>query len=283
MNQEAFDTFWYFINERHKIYEHRIQGYPKPWSDDQIFQNWKFCNVFRQLDKQSEYLIKNVIEPHNDESPDMLLFNIFVFRAFNWWPTYQHLGGWQSDWHAEKATDNMKKYVWTGLPMSSGAYMIRGREGMPKYESIAITLDTLWQEQKDNLAKTAKHGSLQKLTEKIVDVKLWGWGPFTAYQIALDCSYSSLMPNPVDINTWCEFGPGGIKGIRLIYPGIKHYEMLEAARGLLLDSPKFLNREGPNQVPTLTLQDIEFSLCELGKYIRIKNGGRGKGKYNGRA
>lgn len=279
MNQEAFDTFWYWINERHKIYEHRIQGYPLPWSEDPIFQNWRFCNVFRLLDKQTQYLVDNVLNrPVVKDEPSLLLFNIFLFRSFNWYPTYDWIKGYGIEWDPQKAFRALEKWAdHEGNQLTSGAYMIRGREGMPKYQSIVITLNTLWFEQKAHLAKIAQHNSIQELTKEIVAAKLWGWGPFTSYQVALDCSYSSLMPNPVDINTWCEFGPGAIKGIKCIYPEISSKDMLEATIGLLSDSPKFIEKH----VPPLTLQDIEFSLCELGKYLRIRNGGKGTERYAG--
>lgn len=284
VNEEALEDFWNFINRRHKIFLKKWRGDPKPWTDDPILRDWKFCNPFRTNDKQSKLLIDNIIKPHWNDDLSLMLFNIYAFRAFNWWPTYSWLvrgmgrNGWLDRWDSEQAKADL--YVWASdMPkLTSGAYMIRGREGMPKYESIVETLTKVW-EQSPYIAEHMQKWSLgMKQTQYLLmSQKFWGWGSFTTYQIVLDLTYTKWLENAVDINTWCEFGPGAIRGIREIYPELPKNMMLEAARGLLLDSPKFLQ----SHVPTLSLQDIEFCLCELQSYERVKRGGRKKERYSG--
>lgn len=282
VNEEAYQDFFYWINERHKIFLKKWRGDHKPWTDDPILRDWKFCNVFRQYDKQSKLLIDNVIKPHWNDDLSLMLFNIYAFRAFNWAPTYANLvkdfgkNGWLEYWSDTVGKDSLQDTLITNGKLTSGAYMIRGREGMPKYESIVQTLTDIWQE-KEHVAKQFIDSvfSLEAAQILLYSRGYWGWGPFTTYQIVLDLTYTKWLENAVDINTWCEFGPGAIRGIREIYPELPKNMMLDAIRGLLLDSPKFL--EG--HVPTLTLQDIEFSLCELQKYRRIKAGGRSKERY----
>lgn len=284
-NEEALTDFWHFINERHKIFLKKTVGKPKPWTDDPILRDWKFCNVFRKYDTQSERLIRNIILPHWNDDLSLMLFNIYAFRAFNWWPTYANLASvmgrsWLDRWNPEEAVSILDKWVINAYQkLTSGAYMIRGREGMPKYESIVQTLDSIWR-WKEYFAKwfvPNEINSMQEVQKYLMDCGFWGWGSFTTYQIVLDLTYTKWLENAIDINTWCEFGPGAIRGIREIYPDLPKNMMLQAAKGLLLDSPKFL--EG--HVPALTLQDVEFVCCELQKYRRIKAGGRSKEKYNG--
>lgn len=285
MNQEAYDTLWYWVNERHRIYQKKEAGEPKPWSNDPIFQQWKFCNVFRQLDTQTHYLIDSVLNPYRDWiSPETTLFNIFVFRAFNWWKTYDYLitamnaHGCFRSWDGDKAKDALYAYLSEeNTQLSSGAYMLRGREGMPKYESIIQTLTSIWNT-KEVLAEELELGNtMYQAYSAINEQGFWGWGPFTIYQVVLDLTYTPILQNASDINTWCEFGPGAIRGLQEIWPDIKKNEYLDAARDLYVDSFKHLEPHMPN----MTLQDIEFSLCELGKYLRIKRGGKGKMKYAG--
>ena len=45
------ETFWYWINERQRIYDMRAAGQAKPWTKDEILQQYKFTNAFRQLDR----------------------------------------------------------------------------------------------------------------------------------------------------------------------------------------------------------------------------------------
>lgn len=280
MNKEAYQTFFYWINERHSIFLNKEAGLPKPWSRDPIFQEWKFCNPFRQNDRQTRWLIDNVLELHKDEDPALILFNIFVFRAFNWHPTYEVIR-WPHEygdvWNPELVTDQLHELVAVeGEKLTSGAYMIRGREGMPKYRSIIQTLTRVW-EDKDLIIKAiGSNHSLEHAYKALLERGFWGWGPFTIYQVLLDLTYTQILECPGDINSWCIFGPGAERGLDIIYPGIKKSEYMTRTRELLNDQIIF--RE--THVPEMNLQDIEFSLCETSKYIRIQRGGHGKERYN---
>jgi hypothetical protein len=224
-------------------------------------------------------LIQNVILPHTDAAPDILFFNMFLFRAFNWWDTYEDIG-WTGQWDYGEVCQILKERVEKKEKLTSGAYMMRGREGMPKGQSIAMTLDMMWRHHKQRMVDVIKiHNSIEAITREISDNKdLWGWSDFTAYQVALDLTYSPLMPNPVDLNSWCSFGPGAKRGLKLIWPEAPEKYYLSAAKSLLEEQEDF--RE--SHVPVLTLQDIEFSLCELQKYSRIMDGGRSKERFNGK-
>lgn len=279
LNQKGLETFWMFCNERHQIYLNRLAGKPKPWSEDPIFQEWKFCNVFRWLDKQSQLLIDNIIKPHWEDEPSLLLFNIFLFRTFNLWDTYKEIG-WVDNWDPKFVTDILYRIYWSSKPFTSGAYMLRGRQGIPKYVSMVMTLTDLWNEQRKYLAKVAMDsGLLEEVTKEIQAANLWGWGPFTSYQVALDLSYSPILADPIDINDWCEFGPGAKRGLEIIWPGIRSSQYLEAAKSLVKNQGMWLK----DYMPVMTLQDVEFALCETSKYWRILNGGKSKEKYDGKA
>lgn len=293
INFDAQNDFWYWINERYKIYQKKVAGEDKPWSSDPIFQQWKFCNVFRYLDTQSQYLL-GILGAYPEAPDGEKLFNIFMFRAFNRYQTYKALGFWQSNnhypssiatsgfmvsnsWDQEKAKDTLYALTSEGGQLTSGAYMIRGREGMPKYESIVMTLDEIWKA-KDNLAQElSRTHDLEWAFDTLSRQNFWGWGSFTIYQVVLDLMETSICKDAGDINTWTVFGPGAKRGLNEIWPGIKTKEFLPAAKHLLADQDKYL----ADYMPIMTLQDIEFCLCELGKYRRIKVGGRGKEKYEG--
>jgi hypothetical protein len=285
---KALETFWMVVNERHHIYLERQAGKSKPWSNDPIFQEWKFCNIFRQLDAQSQWLIKNVIEPHKDDSPGLLLFNIFAFRAFNRYQTYELLSqnNWIKEWSSERAKDALYVLVSAGGQLTSGAYMIRGYLNKPKWESIPDSLSRVWQD-RDALVKTIRYNnpanqispSIEYTVNLLELQKYWGWGPFTCYQIALDLTYTPILEHPRDLNDWCVFGPGAIRGLEAIFPGIKPPEYLEYAKSLVKWQGDWLK----DYMPAMNLQDVEFSLCEFQKYWRIMSGVRGKERYNGKA
>lgn len=282
-NEEAYQEFWNFVNLRHTIYLKKEAGEPKPWTDNSIYRDNKLCNVFRILDRQSQFLVKNILEPHWHDNQAIMLFNIFLFRAFNISTTYEQLldkNTWIDNWSLEKAKDKMYVYVSEGNKFTSGAYMIRGLTGLPKWESILTTLDIIWQEKERLLYDIQKEPTLENAFNQILRSNFWGWGSFTSYQIALDLSYSPILPNPPDINSWCEFGPGSKRGLRLIWPDLPSSNewLLEACKYLLADQVKY--REP--HVPELDLQSVEFVACELQKVMRIKRGeGHAKERYPG--
>lgn len=278
VNYQALTDFWWFVNERHRMYIKKTSGAPKPWTEDPALRDWKYCNVFRTLDTQTKALIAHYILNPN-ATPQEIIFNTFVFRAFNWHDTYLVIGGWQTSWNKEEVLNILDKRDGRGIKLTSGAYMIRGREGMPKYESIVQTLTDVWDGIESLTEDIMQQPQLQWAYQMIMDKHFWGWGPFTIYQICLDLSYSKVLEHPLDINTWCEFGPGAKRGLREIWPELTLTSewMIEASHDLWLDQVKY--RE--DHVPEMTLQDIEFCLCELSKYRRIKAGGRSKERYAG--
>lgn len=278
-NEDALETLWYWLNERHLIYLKKSGGLPKPWTDDKILQQWKFCNVFRNLDKTSAWFINHSLEPNWDDSPGMIVFNCFAFRAFNWVPTYEAISfdNWIPIWNTEDVKKILARRVAREEKLISSAYMIRGYKNQPKHLSIPESLERIWTD-KDYLADIAKSSnSLKETMQVVLDESYWGWGPFTAYQVILDLSYTWILKNAVDLDTWCSFGPGAKHGLEAIFPGIKASEYLSHTRWLLEESPEFLG----DHVPFLNLQDVEYALCEVAKYLRIRGGGKMKERYSG--
>lgn len=288
-NMEAYSDLWIFVNERHKIYLKKTAGEPKPWTKNKILRDWRFCNVFRKLDKQSQLLQQKVIIPMGDTNLPLLLFNIFAFRAFNWWETFDqirtHGSTYITEWDTEDIIRRLRVYYlstdyYPKQKLISGAYMIRGYKGKPKYESIPETLGEIW-EKKEELAESIfESWYMLDAFNEIMARKFWGWGPFTIYQVILDMLYTPLLQGAADVNSWCIFGPGAQRGLREIWPDLplKQEWMLAAAQSLLADQVKYRDAH----VPEMNLQDIEFCLCESFKYRRIKKGGRGKETYAGK-
>lgn len=275
---EAYNDFFFFINERHRIYLKKEAREPKPWTESFIFMDWSFCCVFRRLDKQSKLLYERVAGLHGSD----LLFRIFLFRAFNLADTYDFINTntYLKNWNTQDVKDILYSYLGEeNQKLTSGAYMIRGKEGTLKTESIPDSLENIWENKEALTKQILKTNYLENAWKMILDYKFWGWGPFTAYQIVLDLMETPLLQNPLDLNDWCYFGPGAKRGLIEIWPDLKldQATMLQAAKWLLADQVKY--RE--DHVPELNLQDVEFCLCELSKFRRIKYGGNGKRRYSG--
>lgn len=56
-----FDQLFKWIFERHRIATRRSQGKPPPWTKDLVMRSYPFCCVFREQDRNSQYLITHII------------------------------------------------------------------------------------------------------------------------------------------------------------------------------------------------------------------------------
>jgi len=106
-------------------------------------------------------------------------------------------------------------------------------------------------------------------------------GPFSAYQLLLNLSYSKVLNfHP---NDFVMSGPGSLSGLRKIFgkswkSSNKEYGFHESVMRYMVDSQAFHFRRlglefsglGPKKLP-MDIADIEHTLCEVDKYCRIKH------------
>lgn len=75
--------FFETMYERQMIWKRRfLQNLPRPWTENKILRENKFTNVYRELDRNSQWQIKNIIL---DDKLDLrnLVWKMMVFRFFN--------------------------------------------------------------------------------------------------------------------------------------------------------------------------------------------------------
>ncbi len=275
MHKENLDTFWYWINERHRIYLARQTGGEKPWTEDRILREYKFTNVFRELDTGTIWLRKNFRELHTN-SESYLIFNIAWYRLFNLISTGK-LIGWVNDYKRNDILTKLQLNYDCGIPIFTNAHIVRGWPGELKFKSIVAVMDKLW-EAKDRLyGEITTISTLKHTTSLFKEFDLIGG--FLAYEITSDLRHTSILKGASDIMTWANPGPGCRRGLLRLTPylmGDDHaielmHELLEMGH----------NRLGYH-VPKLEMRDIEHSLCEFSKYMKVKLGeGRTRCRYNG--
>lgn len=98
MDKKAFETYWYLLNERHNIYNRKTNKEDWPWTENKVLQEYKFTNVFRELDKTTIPIMQELQRPYATRNLDLAFFNICLYRMFNWTPTYYETGGWCKQW-----------------------------------------------------------------------------------------------------------------------------------------------------------------------------------------
>src|SRR3954469_15128312 len=92
VKDEAYRYYFYFIQERMKIFWRRYEGLESNLTDDPILAKYKFTNVYRAQDRVSQYLIRHVIaEKERQFSEVDNLLRIIVFKIFNNINTWEYL------------------------------------------------------------------------------------------------------------------------------------------------------------------------------------------------
>lgn len=289
--------FWYFMNERHKIYVAKeIDKKKWPWTRDPILKKFKFTNVFRQLDRVTQEWTQRYMKlQHGKVSDEDLLFKLCMFRLFNWPPTYDalHYEIANKKWNEKKAVKLLKERAASGddekNQIFTGAYIIpnAGSE-RPKIEVICEAVTWVYENRKDLVKRIRKRPSMEKTVNILQNI--FTVGPFIAYEIACDLRFTRILNDATDINSWANPGPGAKRGIHRLLVGDKDWprgtpkpNYVRKMRELLVmaQKPGVLGKHIKDCEWPFEMREIEHSLCEMDKYLRVKNGeGRPRSRYN---
>lgn len=270
-----------FILERHNIYRRRERGEPKPWTSDPILQQFRFCNVYRELDTVTIWIADNWRRPHATDLD--LWFAMAVARFVNWPDTLAELGypvPWNPDHFLQVLEDRKER----GEKVFTGAYIIHSdRSGDSKAVYVARkVLTPLWKDRRS--LRIIRHRTLARAHEKLMSYP--GVGSFMAGQIIADLKYVKPLSKATDWWTWAAPGPGSERGLNRVMgrkPNTRWQpgewlrclqELHRQIRPLLRDA----------KVPQMHGQDVNNCLCEWDKYERFRLGeGKPKQKYPGMA
>jgi hypothetical protein len=254
LRQKVFDTYWETVAERQEIF------FGKP-TNDPIFANYKFCNVYRASDRVSQFLIKNVIYSEK-YSPEDTLFRIFLFRLLNKNQTWDNLENklgtvilkdFQFDRYAKIFTEMPR-------PIYGNAFILCANKAFGFDQKHLNHLALL---QSINWKDLLKAKSLKELFFKLKDLPLIG--NFMAYQLAIDFNYSEVFD--FDENDFTVAGPGAIRGIHKCFSdlGGKSYEYIIQYMVDQQVNYKFKNLRGR----PMHAIDCQGWFCETDKYCRV--------------
>lgn len=83
VHEENKRLFFWLMHERMCIWKRRfIDKKERPWTENEILRDYKFTNVYRELDRNSQWQIKNILLD-NSLSLKNLIWKMMVFRFFN--------------------------------------------------------------------------------------------------------------------------------------------------------------------------------------------------------
>ena len=289
--------FFNFIYERQLIwYKRHVLKLPSPWTADPIMQKYKFCNMYRELDRCTIYLLTR-LQPI--KARPWQLFNIILFRFFNQDKIFEQLSGPFTRFEQTEANEckaRLDKLKKSGQTIFNNAYIIAPAPGfMSKHAGIIA-----------NLKKISSQ--LAKLTERLdkadapadAFIVLRGLpqvGPFLAGEIWTDLSYLKFFKQNWTDDDFTTVGPGALWGLKILsglsrLSPVRQNEILQylhqAQRKILpkifSDVTDNLNwndiayRPAFSNAPWLSLTNIEGALCEFRKYTNLKNG-HGRRRY----
>lgn len=250
---ENIRLFFETMHERQLIwYKRFIKKQERPWTENKIFQESKFTNVYRELDRNSQWQIRNIIL---DDKLDLtnLIWKMMVFRFFNNPETFEFEpknNPVQGNLFGEPAEERISAKKWrNGIPdyeqydedefsrfiagvRSSGknpyttAYLINSMAAPGQsrdYCYTRVVIPTLHKKIPE-LIETVKNA---KTPEEIISFlkTIPAVADFIAHEFYQDFTYIARYTDrefmKFDQNSFTNVGPGASVGIRLIYPILK--------------------------------------------------------------
>lgn len=272
MNREQLGMLKYWIYERNRILEKKENNDPKPWSDDPIFQNYRFCNVKREDDFVTRWFARNWRHARYWNEPNFVPA-IILGRTINWPQTLDRIG-FPHHFDPVHMIDVMDRIQASGSKVFTGAYMITaGPAGVRKNVWVVGNAETYFRH-----PPKLDPDSIQKSWEAIMEAKYPCVGPFIAGQIIADLKQTDHLSQAVDWWDWAAVGPGSMRGLNRLHDRqIKQNIPQEQALKEMLKV-----RQELDICFEICLQDIQNCLCEFDKYMRVKLGqGKPRAGYRG--
>lgn len=291
---DHFDAFLAYTRERHDIYLRRQAGDPSPWTTDPVLVEYRFCNVYRELDKVTVWVREHIREPFANHPnlwfmlcaarqinhPDTLAELISDKRA---WPHAKDL----SRWDPERLRTIMNDRKARGEQVYTGAYMLTNvldrNDPRPHDKPWFTAYKVLGSVREMQAQIRAALPVSMEATHSVLRTG-YGWGGFMAYEVVCDLRWTRVGEAWPDINTFAHAGPGALRGLNRV-EGLplkqprQEGPALEAMRALLTRTARAWPK--PSRLyPRLELREIEHTLCEFDKYMRVVSGeGRPRAKF----
>lgn len=269
--KEHRDIFWYYVSERYQIFLRRkVEEKEFPWTEDPILRDYRFTNVFRLFDKGTLKLIDLLDTLDEFKYKQDVIWRVVQYR----WPNYHTL---------------FEEYGWIPQGFNKKKWLKRIDRVKSKHGKWHTSAHIVLQSNfKQSRAENYMHylglldGQFEEFSSGILDapnmeaafkhvLKYKGFGGFTAYEILIDLCYIGILPESF-LEQFANPGPGCKEGIDLIYPNRSSMSYQQAMIKLRDNQERAFERLKLPAPPRLTLQDIEFCLCEISKYIKIKHG-----------
>lgn len=300
--EKNFNEFFDVMLERMLIWKRRfIDEQDRPWSNNNILNKFKFTNVYRMLDRSSQWQIQHILLDKSVKGMN-LVWKLMVYRMFNNPETFEKgLRFWKNGIPDYKDYDVNEWYKFIqGIKESGGnpftnAYLTNSASypGLTRVESYTQKILPILHKSIPELYELMLKA---KKPEEIIDflTSLPSCARFMAHEYYQDFTYIAIFRDDnffkFTQNDFTNVGPGASLGIRLIFPNLKGKEQkqgiywlkelaeeeLEKARVRLgVDSVPYVQwnkKKGEFEIINkcnISLHQIEMWLCEYQKYWKM--------------
>ena len=228
VNQFHLNQFFGTMFERQEIWHKRfIKKEKAPWTKDKFLKDYKFTNVYRELDRHSQWEIEHIIKNDSLTRKDMI-WQIILFRMFNKPETFESMGGLPryADYDQEKFERAIAKIRNKDINPFTNAYLINSLACPGKTRDWCYCNKIIPDVHK-MIPEINRVMLTMKEPQELIDLftELPGVAGFVAHEFYISFCYVQLYTDRkllrFDQNSYTNVGPGASLGIRLIFPSLK--------------------------------------------------------------
>lgn len=272
LDQEILNDYRVYAKERMHIYNKKSNWIPKPRTNDLILTNYRFCNIYRELDKQTLFIHEALLPYTHDFK--LRLLNLMIFRCIESMETFSiiwlHDGVHCDSWFYKINT--------TARPRFGTAYIFPPQ--IPKKcgyssreERLAYYLPSLI----DNLINeiTSRHKMwVIEWVDRLIPI-FWVNIRFHITEFLIDVAYQ--YPQYIDLRKPFHIGPGALPTMKLLNTWAIPSDTCQA---LIYSQPSDFPYLMINEKPVyLSAEAIEWLACEYRKYRNLRDGKGRRRKY----
>lgn len=171
--------------ERYRIKLKRDAGEPRPWTNHQFMKQFHLCNVFRDDDAVSRYVMKELLPAYPGQEWSLAVMSRLINNE-----------------HSLKLID-LNAIDLTGVTLNTSAYKLNTPLGL---NSRAGIIELITRARAKNWSpETTLEGAWRSLIS-------FGLSAFIAYQAAHDLKGTALPAVPLDADDWTFMGIGAERG-----------------------------------------------------------------------
>lgn len=260
LDNDVVEDFWAYARERMNIFYQKDSNQPLPWTQDDVLARYKFCNVYRELDKQSIYIHTKLLYLRDDFESRLL--NLMIFRFIAKIETSELL--WIYD-HKIDYRIQMDKISW---PKFGDAYLFPPQ--IPQKLGYKDRVDFIFS-YLPTIAKPLSQiiSNFQNINVvewiNIINKYIWVNLRFHFTEILIDVAYQ--YPDLIDLNWLFHIWPWSLPTMKMMNSKID--PQLVCLKLLQIQPSDFPYLQIDGKYMPITAEWIEWLGCEFRKYTNL--------------